>query len=87
MATSGSREPGREAVDAQDSMASAVARGLHYRGTEVLAMFLALAVILAIAWLMGFTVFHVASGAIHILLVVAVVVAIVHFVQGRRAPL
>jgi hypothetical protein len=50
-------------------------------------MFLALAVILAIAWLMGFTVFHVASGAIHILLVVAVVVAIVHFVQGRRAPL
>ena len=50
-------------------------------------MFLVLAAILAIAWLFGFTVFHVASGAIHILLVVAVVVAIVHFVQGRRAPL
>lgn len=50
-------------------------------------MFLALAAILAIAWLFGFTVFHVASGAIHILLVIAIVVAIVHFVQGRRAPL
>ncbi|HET9625176.1 MAG TPA: lmo0937 family membrane protein [Kofleriaceae bacterium] len=50
-------------------------------------MFLALAVLLGIAWLLGFTVFHVASGAIHILIVVAIVVAIVHFVQGRRAPL
>jgi hypothetical protein len=50
-------------------------------------MLLALAVIVAIAWLLGFSVFHVASGAIHILLVVAVIAAIVHFVQGRRAPL
>ena len=50
-------------------------------------MFLALAVLIAIGWLLGFTVFHVASGAIHILLVVAIVVAIFHFVQGRRAPL
>ena len=50
-------------------------------------MFLALAVILAIAWLLGFTVFHVASGAIHILIVVAIVVGLVHFIQGRRAPL
>jgi hypothetical protein len=31
-------------------------------------------------------VFHVATGAIHILLIVAAIVAIVHFVQGRRAP-
>ncbi|HEY0483042.1 MAG TPA: lmo0937 family membrane protein [Kofleriaceae bacterium] len=50
-------------------------------------MLLAIALIIAIAWLLGFTVFHVATGAIHILLIVAVVVAIVHFVQGRRAPL
>jgi hypothetical protein len=50
-------------------------------------MLLALAAIIAVAWVLGFTVFHVASGAIHILLLVAVVVAIVHFVQGRRAPL
>jgi hypothetical protein len=50
-------------------------------------MLLALAAVIAIAWLLGFTVFHVASGAIHILLIVAVVVMIVHFIQGRRAPL
>ena len=47
-------------------------------------MLLAIAAILAIAWLLGFTVFHVASGAIHVVLVIALVVAIVHFVQGRR---
>jgi hypothetical protein len=50
-------------------------------------MLLALAILIGIAWLLGFTVFHVASGAIHVLIVVAIVVAIVHFVQGRRAPL
>ena len=50
-------------------------------------MLLILAVLLGIAWLLGFTVFHVASGAIHILIVLAVIAAIVHFVQGRRAPL
>ena len=64
-----------------------LAYGVHYREAEVHTMFLALAAILAIAWLLGFTVFHVASGAIHILIVVAIVVAIVHFIQGRRAPL
>jgi hypothetical protein len=46
-------------------------------------MLLALAVILAIAWLLGFSVFHVASAAIHILVVLAVIALIVHFVQGR----
>jgi hypothetical protein len=50
-------------------------------------MLLMLAAIIGVAWLLGFTVFHVASGAIHILLIVALVAAIVHFVQGRRAPL
>ncbi len=48
-------------------------------------MLLAIAILLAIAWLLGFTVFHVASGAIHILIVVAIVAAIVHFLQGRSA--
>ena len=47
-------------------------------------MLLILAVLLGIAWLLGFTVFHVASGAIHLLIVLAVVAAIVHFVQGGR---
>jgi hypothetical protein len=50
-------------------------------------MLLILALILGIAWLLGFTVFHVASGAIHVLIVIAVIVAIVYFVQGRRTKL
>jgi hypothetical protein len=46
-------------------------------------MLLTIAAILGILWLLGFTAFHVTSGAIHIVLLVAVVVAIVHFVQAR----
>lgn len=46
-------------------------------------MLLALAVILALAWILGLGVFHVASAAIHILIVVAIAAAIAHFIQGR----
>lgn len=46
-------------------------------------MLILLAVILGIAWVMGFAVFHVASGAIHLLVVLAIVSLIVHFVRGR----
>ena len=41
-------------------------------------------VILLIAWIGGFTVFHVAGGLIHLLLVFAVISLILHFVMGRR---
>jgi len=41
-------------------------------------------VVLLIAWLGGFTVFHVAGGLIHLLLVLAVIALILHFVVGRR---
>jgi Family of unknown function (DUF5670) len=46
-------------------------------------MLLILAVIVAIVWLMGFTVFHVAGGAIHLLLLLAVVGVIAHFMRAR----
>jgi hypothetical protein len=49
-------------------------------------MLLAIAVILLILWLLGFLAFHVAGGLIHILLVIAIIVFIVHFITGRRAP-
>jgi hypothetical protein len=65
-----------------------LAADVHYLvQKEAPIMLLALALVLGIAWLLGFTVFHVTAGAIHVLIVVAIVVAIVHFVQGRRAPL
>jgi hypothetical protein len=38
-----------------------------------------------VAWVCGWIVFHVTSGLIHILLVVAVVSLILHFVRGRHA--
>jgi len=40
-------------------------------------------IILLIAWISGFTVFHVAGGLIHLLLVFAVISLILHFVLGR----
>ncbi len=40
--------------------------------------------ILVILWLLGWG-FHVAGGLIHLLLVVALVVAVINLVSGRRA--
>ena len=46
-------------------------------------MFILLAIILAIAWVLGFTVFHVASFGIHLLIVLAVISLVLHLVRGR----
>ncbi|HEY1401890.1 MAG TPA: lmo0937 family membrane protein [Terriglobales bacterium] len=40
-------------------------------------------VVLAILWLLGFTL-HLAGGFIHLLLVVALVVLVINLVSGRR---
>jgi hypothetical protein len=45
-------------------------------------MLLWLAVLLAVAWVLGFGVYHVASAGIHILLILAVVAVVLHFVRG-----
>jgi hypothetical protein len=42
-------------------------------------MFIMLAVLLAVAWLLGFTVFKVTSVAIHLLVLLAVVSLVAHF--------
>ena len=49
-------------------------------------MLLLLAIILAIAWILGFSVYHVASAAIHILIVLAVISLVLHLIgfAGRR---
>ena len=47
-------------------------------------MFILLALILGIAWLLGFTVFKVASVGFHLLIVLAVVSLVMHLVRGRR---
>jgi len=43
-----------------------------------------LAILLVVAWLLGFGVFHVASGLIHLLLVIALAVFLINFISGRR---
>ena len=42
-------------------------------------------IVLLIAWICGFTVFHVAGALIHLLLVFAVISLILHFGLGRKA--
>lgn len=46
-------------------------------------MLAGLAALLVILWLLGFFAFHVAGNLIHILIVVAVIVFVLHFVRGR----
>jgi hypothetical protein len=48
-------------------------------------MLFTIAIILLILWALGFLAFHVTSGLIHILLVIALIVFILNFVRGRRA--
>ena len=43
-----------------------------------------LAVILFIAWILGWLVFHVAGALIHLLLIIAVVVFVYRLITGRR---
>ena len=47
-------------------------------------MLFALAVILVIAWLLGFAVLNVGGGLIHLLLILAVISILWHFLRGRR---
>jgi hypothetical protein len=44
-----------------------------------------IAAVLVVMWLLGFFAFHVAGGLIHILLVIAVIMIVLHFITGRRA--
>ncbi len=45
--------------------------------------FLVLFFVLLIVWLLAWAAFHVAGGFIHILIVIAVISLIIHFVRGR----
>ncbi len=48
-------------------------------------MFLTLFAILLVMWLLGFFAFHIAGGLIHLLLIVAVISLVVHFLRGSTA--
>src|SRR6266478_10058621 len=53
-------------------------------GVMRLGPFLLIAILLLLAWGGGFLMFHVASGLIHLLLVLAILSFIFHFITGRR---
>ncbi|HKR03324.1 MAG TPA: lmo0937 family membrane protein [Bacteroidia bacterium] len=44
----------------------------------------AIAVILVVVWLISFVAFHVASGLIHILLVIAAIAVLLRLIQGNK---
>jgi hypothetical protein len=48
-------------------------------------MFIAVAVILAILWLVLFFALHMTSFAIHIIIILAIISLIAHFFTGRKA--
>jgi len=47
-------------------------------------MLLLLAIVLGALWLLGYGVWHVASFAVHLLLLAAVVMIAVHFIRAAR---
>ena len=47
-------------------------------------LFLVLFFVVVVGWLLAWAAFHVTAGTIHLLLVVAVIFLIMHFVMGRR---
>jgi 1,4-dihydroxy-2-naphthoate octaprenyltransferase len=49
-----------------------------------MSVWMILFIALLIAWLGGFTMFHVAGGLIHILLVFALISFVLHFIIGGR---
>jgi hypothetical protein len=49
-----------------------------------MSIFSILSVVLLLAWIMGFSVFHVAGGLIHLVLFFAVIALILHFVRDTR---
>ena len=48
-------------------------------------IFLVLFFVLCVTWLLAWAAFHIASGLIHLLLLVAVISLIVHLASGRRS--
>ena len=49
-----------------------------------MSIFLVLFIVLLLAWIFSWAIFHVAGAALHILLIVAVISLIWHFVRPHR---
>jgi hypothetical protein len=62
--------------------ATAGQRRTRQKETEMLGI---IAAVLVVLWLLGFVAFHVSAGFIHILLVLAVIMFVLHLLRGRSA--
>lgn len=63
---------------------------MHGRGRETCFMFrnailLIVAILLFALWIAAWLAFKIAGGAVHLVLALAVIVFIAHFLRGRRA--
>jgi hypothetical protein len=47
-------------------------------------MFLWIGILLAVVWVLGYVAFHVASGLIHLLVLLAVISFIIHLMRGSN---
>lgn len=48
-------------------------------------MLLGIAIVLVVLWALGFVAFHVTTAAIHLLIIAAVVLLVIHFARGARS--
>jgi hypothetical protein len=72
--------------DAQNVMLSRMAAKVHGQRPEEKGLMLwTIFVILLVLWLLGMVTSYTLGGFIHILLVVAIVVALIQIISGRRA--
>ena len=46
-------------------------------------MLLTIAIVLLVLWALGFFAFHIAAPLVHLIVVVAVIVFVLHFIRGR----
>jgi hypothetical protein len=59
-------------------------RGALRAPSQEVVVILGIAAVLLVLWLLGFLAFHITAFAIHVLLILAVVALIAHFVMGGR---
>jgi hypothetical protein len=66
-------------------MSVCAANSRRPEGGLTMSIFTILFVVLLIAWILGWGVLHVTGGLIHLLLIVALISLVLHFIRGPRA--
>jgi hypothetical protein len=64
----------------RQSLGDVLSRQVNFKGEL---MFLTIALVLLVLWACGFFLFPVIGGLIHVLLIIAVIAIIWHFIKGK----